>query len=218
MDADFWHHSWQRRDIGFHKEAVHHLLERYFPQLKLPKGSRVLVPLCGKSLDLLWLREQGFAVVGVELSRVAIEEFFSENRLEFEVQSGDDFALYQADQLEIFCGDFFSLTPQMTGTIAAVYDRAALVALPPEMRVDYAIHLGKLLPRGAQLLTISFDYPQAQMAGPPFAVPETEIKELFAASFAVEKLHNEAALRRHKKLQMAGVQKLQEEVFRLERN
>ena len=215
MEAEFWHERWQRREIGFHRAEVHPFLARFFPALALPAGSRVLVPLCGKSLDLLWLCEQDYRVIGVELSQQAIEEFCHENRLQPTISVAGAWQCYQLDQLTIYAGDFFTLGREQLGPLAAVYDRAALVALPPEMRSDYAAQLLGLLPCGAELLTISYDYLQPQMAGPPFSVPEADLRRLFEPRCSVQKLHSEAVLGMHRKMQAAGLRQLSEEVYRL---
>jgi thiopurine S-methyltransferase len=215
MEAEFWHERWQRREIGFHRADVHPFLARFFPALKLPAGSPVLVPLCGKSLDLLWLCEQDYRVTGVELSQQAIEEFCHENRLSPQITTSGSWQCYQLDQLTLYAADFFTLDRQQLGPIAAVYDRAALVALPAEMRSGYAAQLLGLLACGAELLTISYDYPQAQMSGPPFSVPESEMRRLFEPRCQVQKLHSEDVFSKHRKMQAAGLRQLNEEVYRL---
>ncbi len=215
MDTGFWHQRWQRREIGFHNAEVHHFLQLFFPQLKLAEGTRVLVPLCGKSHDLLWLREQGYQVVGVELSQQAVEEFCADNQLQPEISVVDGFRLYQLDRLSIFCGDFFALSEKQTGPLAAVYDRGSLVALPPAMREDYVRKLRRLLQPGSQILCISYDFDQQQRPGPPFSVPQPELSELFGTWCTLEKVHSESALKTHLMLQAAGVKALQEEVYRL---
>lgn len=215
MDTDFWHRRWQRREIGFHKDEVHHFLKQYFPGLNLPAGARILVPLCGKSLDLLWLQDQGYQVLGVELSQQAVEEFWQENRLEPTISLIDGFRCYQHEQLSIYCGDFFALTAQQAGPLAAVYDRGALVALPPEMRRDYVRQLRCLLKSGNQLLCISYDYDQQQRPGPPFSVPQADLTELFGDWCTIEKIHAESTLEKHQMLKAAGIQALNEETYLL---
>lgn len=215
MDAGFWHERWQLGEIGFHQQAVHPFLRDYFPRLNMPAGARVLVPLCGKSLDLLWLRQQGVEVVGVELSRQAVEEFCTENRLKATLSQVGELDLYQFERLQIFCGDFFALNRAVLGPISAVYDRAALVALPEPMRRDYARQLCGLLDAGTQLLTIGYAYDQQQMSGPPFAVKQAEIDQLFGACCQVQQLQSESALENHHKLRTAGLQSLREEVYLL---
>lgn len=215
MDTDFWQRRWQRGEIGFHQDEVHDFLQQYFPRLNLQAEARVLVPLCGKSLDLLWLREQGYQVIGVELSQQAVEEFWQENTLEPTISQSDGFRCYQREQLTIYCGDFFALREQQTGLLDAVYDRGALVALPTAMRQNYVRQLGRLLKPGSQLLTISYDYAQVQRPGPPFSVPQAELNELFADWCTIEKIHTESTLEKHQMLEAAGVQALTEEVYRL---
>jgi len=79
MDPQFWHERWQRNETGWHQREINAHLQDFWPQLQQPAGGRVLVPLCGKSRDLLWLRAQGHAVLGVEISPIAVREFFAEN-------------------------------------------------------------------------------------------------------------------------------------------
>lgn len=215
MDTDFWHRRWQLREIGFHQDKVHSFLQQYFSSLNLPQGSTVLVPLCGKSLDLLWLLEQGYRVIGVELSQQAVEEFLQENRLDPKVSQVDGFRSYQHGQLSIYCGDFFTLTEQLTGPLAAVYDRGALVALPDSMRQDYVRQLQTLLHSDSQMLCISYDYDQKQRPGPPFSVPQTELNQLFGSWCTLEKINTESTLEKHQMLKAAGILDLNEEVYRL---
>ena len=59
MNPDFWRERWENREIGFHRDAAHPYLTRFWPTLGIAPGSRVFVPLCGKSNDLLWLRPFG---------------------------------------------------------------------------------------------------------------------------------------------------------------
>ncbi len=178
MDAAFWHRRWHKAETAFHQTEVNPWLQRYFPPL-LDGPARVLVPLCGKSLDMLWLVARGCQVLGVELSEIAVQAFFDEQGLEPEICQQGAFQRYRAGALEIWCGDFFALTAADLAHCTHLYDRAALVALPPEMRRRYAAHLA-LLPAGCRGLLITLDYPQQQMEGPPFAVPEPEIRQLLA--------------------------------------
>ncbi|KTC63401.1 thiopurine S-methyltransferase, partial [Pseudomonas fluorescens ABAC62] len=148
------------------------------PLLALAEGAKVLVPLCGKSLDLMWLASQGYRVLGVELSEQAVEAFFSEQNLTPRITREGAFSVYRADAIEVWCGDFFSLEPRDLTDCTALYDRAAMIALPPLMRARYAEHLNALLRPGCQGLLITLDYDQTQKAGPPFAVTDEEVKVL----------------------------------------
>lgn len=181
MDAEFWHDRWQEGRIGFHQAEVHPLLSQYWPQLasQLPPQSTVFVPLCGKSLDMLWLAAQGHKVIGAELSELAAQQFFDEQNVSPEVQQGGKFVSYSANNVTILCGDFFDLSAADLGNVAAVYDRAALIALPKAMRKQYAQHLRNLLTDGCQLLLVSMEYDEAVLTGPPFSVPWAEIATLF---------------------------------------
>jgi len=177
MEADFWYSRWQEGRIGFHQPDVNIFLTAHWPTL--PKQSTVFVPLCGKSLDMLWLASQGYRVIGVELSDLAAQEFFAEQSVQPEVEQVDNFVSYSANNVTILCGDFFDLTTADLGDVAAVFDRAALIALPKDMRQRYAEHLRKLLPVGCQMLLVGMEYDESALSGPPFNVPWAEISTLF---------------------------------------
>ena len=134
MEKAFWEESWERGNIGFHQQSIHHYLKRFYDRLLVAKGDPVFVPLCGKTLDMLWLRQQGAAVIGVELSSVAVDDFFAENDIAVFQNRQEPFERYIGDNLEILCGDLFDLKPENLLGSRIVYDRASLVALPPEMR------------------------------------------------------------------------------------
>ena len=155
---------------GFHQSAVDRNLRQHWPDLGLAIDTRVFVPLCGKSLDLLWLCEQGHSVAGVELSTVALESFCMEHGVPARRRILDDFDVYAAAKLRLFRGDFFALTPELLGTMAAVYDRAALISWIPELRAAYVKHITTLSNPGTQSLLVTMEYPQEQMKGPPFSV------------------------------------------------
>lgn len=187
MKHEFWHERWQQGQIGFHQEEINTYLTGHWDELGLATGAPVFVPLCGKSLDMLWLREQGHPVFGIELSRKAVEAFFHENELEPSVNETEQFVEYSIEKLTIFAGDYFSLTSGDIGQIHAVFDRAALIALPPEMRVDYVAKMASLLSPGAHILLITMQYPEGALEGPPFSVEEAEVFTLYSEQFSVEK-------------------------------
>ncbi|MBU2838833.1 thiopurine S-methyltransferase [Acidithiobacillus thiooxidans] len=188
MNQAYWRQRWQEHRIGFHRPDVHPRLPAFWDRLQVAQGGTVFVPLCGKSLDLLWLVEQGYRVRGVELSPIAVQEFFQEHHLHPQVDSVGAFQRWQAGPVEIFCGDFFDLTIAELKDIAAVYDRAALIALPPELRRAYTEKLRDILPHRPPILLITLDYPQETRQGPPFAVPEAEVCALYQPSWAVQHL------------------------------
>lgn len=185
MEASFWHERWEQNRIGFHEMQAHPLLVRYFPEVAPGAGGRVFVPLCGKTLDIGWLRAQGFGVVAAELSPLAVAQLFAENGLEPEVSDLGGVVHYRAAGLDVFCGDIFAVTREMVGRVDAVYDRAALVALPEAMRGRYTEHVAEISGLAPQLL-ISFDYDQRAMAGPPFAVPGDAVRRLYGGRYRVE--------------------------------
>jgi len=191
MEPDFWHSRWQRNEIGFHEGKPNDLLMRYLGRLKLSPGARLFVPLCGKSADLIWLVDQGFRVAGVELSPIAVEQFFAEIRMTPEVSHAGRFVRYSAPGLVIDQGDFFELSDERLGEIDAVYDRAALVALPPAMRQRYACQLASITACAPQLL-MSFDYDPASREGPPFSVTGAIVHELYDSTHRISQLERTA--------------------------
>lgn len=180
MDTNFWLTRWQDGRTNFHQTRVTPLLQKYWPTLELPSGSTVLVPLCGKSRDMVWLAEQGFRVVGVELSQLAVEQFFAENALHPKVHQSAHARHYVTERIEIICGDIFKVDAAVLAACTGVYDRGALVALPPAMRKAYVHDVYGQLSRDYQGILITLDYAQEQMAGPPFSVPDSEVQTLYA--------------------------------------
>ena len=217
MEPEFWQERWARNQIGFHLPEVNPYLQRHWSQLALVEGARVLVPLCGKSLDLMWLASHGLRVMGVELSEQAVEAFFSEQNLVPRITRRDAFTVYQTDLIEVWCGDFFALDAVALAGCTALYDRAALIALPPLMRAQYAEHLSRLLPSGCQGLLITLDYDQSQKAGPPFAVTDDEVKVLFDSDWTVKTLQEQDVLGESWKFVQEGVTRLDERVYWLGR-
>lgn len=217
MDQEFWHARWSNNEIGFHLEKVNPYLVQYWATLGLPAGSRVLVPLCGKSLDLCWLAEQGHAVLGIELSTQAVEAFFAEQGLPFTCEQQGKFLCYRSGMLEIRCGDFFALAAADVADCAGLYDRAALIALPEPMREQYVAHLGSLLPAGAMGLLIALDYPQAEMNGPPFSVTAAQVYKSFALDWQVEPVLQADVLPDNPRFAARGLTALHEAVYRLNR-
>ena len=217
MHHDFWHERWRTGQTGFHQQAVHFFLERWWPKIGVRQGARVYVPLCGKSLDMAWLAERGHTVVGSELSRIAIDEFFASQSLQPTLEARDGFTRHAAGPYEIYEGDALALTPAITGPLDAVYDRAALVALPPEMRGPYFAALAALMPRGARGLVVSFEYPQEMKGGPPFSVETAEILQLCGDRFSVQALERVDILAENPKFAEFGIPALHEVAYALER-
>jgi len=177
----------------------------------------VFVPLCGKSLDLLWLRDQGLAVVGVELAAAAVEAFFLENGVPARRCAGVPFDVYDAPGLRLLCGDFFALTPALLDCVDAVYDRAALISWAPALRSGYVEHLATLMSPGTRMLLITLEYPQSQMAGPPFAVPVEEVNRLYAPHFEILEIGRQDILPHEPRLRAKGLTELFEVCYQLVR-
>ncbi|CAM3890780.1 thiopurine S-methyltransferase [Pseudomonas wadenswilerensis] len=216
MQAEFWHKRWADNQIGFHQGRVNSYLQQFWPTLGLAPGSKVLVPLCGKSLDLAWLAGQGHQVLGVELSQRAVEDFFSEQQLQPEVGQRGAFKTYRSGPLEVWCGDFFALQVEDIADCSALYDRAAVIALPPASRERYAALLTGYLSQDCQGLLITMDYDQALLEGPPFAVVDAEVRQLFAG-WQPQALEARDILAESPKFVQAGVPLLFERVYRLQR-
>lgn len=182
MEANFWHDRWAKNEIGWHERDFHPMLTAHFRQLALPAHSRVFVPLCGKTRDIVWLLQQGYRVAGVELSELAVQQLFSELGVTPTVTQVGSLQRYSAAALDVFVGDIFALTAQQLGPLSATYDRAALVALPPDMRERYARQVLALTGSAPQLL-ICFEYNQNLMAGPPHSVPAGEVWLHYGAAY-----------------------------------
>jgi len=188
MDATFWHERWDSGRIAFHRAEIKQSLIDWFDRVRPDAGSSVFVPLCGKSLDMTWIRARDHPVVGVELSPVAVRDFFREQGIDAAEQVSSSLAVHEGGGYRIFCGDFFSMTAADLTGVGAVYDRAALVALPPSVRERYVDHLLSIVPAAAPILLFSLEYDPDEMNGPPFSVPVDEIRTRFAGRRVVHVL------------------------------
>jgi len=214
MEADFWHNRWDNNLTGFHLDEVNPCLKANWSSLSLQPGARVFVPLCGKTLDLIWLADQGYQVVGIELSPLAAEAFFTENTIAVERSQIAGMELWQSENISLFCGDFFDLAKDTLGQVDAVYDRASLIALPPAMRQDYAAHLTELAQAAPKLL-VTLEYDQSKMAGPPFSVSENEVKALYEANYQVQQLSAQDVLGDNTKFREKGLDYMNECIYQL---
>lgn len=217
MDADFWHERWRQNRIGFHRDAPLPLLTRHWRELALDAGSRVFVPLCGKSLDMVWLAGQGHRILGIELSELAITQFFDERGLRPEVRASAIGTHYSAGPWELVAGDAFAVTPSLLADCVGVYDRAAMIALPPELRATYADTTWHCLPRGCRGLLVTLEYPQDEKAGPPFAVEEAEVHARLGQDWSVALIERRDILANEPSFQADGVSALSTAAYRLQR-
>lgn len=214
MEPAFWHKRWADNQIGFHQSQVNTYLQDHWPTLA--PGSRVFVPLCGKSLDMVWLAGQGYRVLGVELSRRAVEDFFAEQGLAAEVERQGAFEVWRSADFELWCGDFFALRASDLADCTAVYDRAALIAFPPSMRERYLDHLSRCLPDRCEGLLVTLEYDQSLIEGPPFSVPQAQVRQGLGG-WQVTELQAPQVIASSPKFQAAGVTSLLERVYAVRR-
>jgi len=218
MQKEFWLERWQQNQIGFHQEEGNPALREFARELKLVPGDLVFVPLCGKSRDLEWLQQQGYSVLGVELSTIAANDFFVEHGKEVSITSRDKFQSYRSDDIEILCGDYFDLHAEMFTEVRAVFDRAALIAMPPEMRPAYAEKIAGLVSPGTRILLVTMEYPDNQMQGPPFSVPEENVRNLYGKNFSISVLQENDILAREPRFRERGLTSMVEKIYLLQKN
>lgn len=214
MEHQFWHERWAKKEIGFHEGTVNQYLHDHWPELAGNGTGAVLVPLCGKAHDMWWLHDRGHAVIGVELSDVACKDFFEEGQEKAKVHPGEPFTKFAHDDLQLWCGDFFQLVPEDLKHVRLVYDRAALIALPPHMRQDYVDHLTAVIPDGTRILLITLDY-DTDIKGPPFNVSNEEVLKLYSADYEIEHILTNTLAKDHPFTKRKGLAGATESVFRL---
>ena len=197
MNPEFWQQRWEEKQIGFNQSDINPLLMSYFDRLKLAKNSRILVPLCGKSIDMVWLIQQGYHVVGIELVETAVQEFFEEQSIAYQIiepKTDSHIKCYQGEMngqsISLWVGDIFELSVTDIGHIDAVYDRAALIAMPPDMRPRYSEHVCQLSARASQLL-LTLNYDQNERAGPPFSISAENIQHYYHEYYHITELEGE---------------------------
>ena len=228
MELDFWHERWQRGETGFHQAEVNPYLGYFYgekgPAMEKRENLRVFVPLCGKSFDMLWLSRNGFSVLGVECSPIAVQDFFHSQNMPYQKVEVSGHTKYVAEddsmvhgRLEILQSDFFALSRSDTGDITDIFDRASLIALPGKMRARYVEKLTELQEPGTRTLLVTLTYPQHEMEGPPFSVSEQEVSELYGRDFSIDKLLVKNILQDEPRFQERGLTSLVESVYKLTR-
>lgn len=220
MEREFWLERWRSGNTGWHQHEGHPFLPRWWPELEARAGvqrfRRAFVPLCGASPDMLWLRARGTAVVGVDLAPLALRTFFADADLEPVVNRVCLFERWSADDIELLAGDVLEVDEESLGTFDAIYDRAALVALPTALRARYAERLASLSRTGTRMLLVSLEH-DAPASGPPFAVPAAEIDALYRDSFTIVSLDGEDVTADSQKLRERGAKRVLETAFELVR-
>jgi len=217
MEIEFWEQRWQQNQTAFHLPMINPCLTKFWPTLNIQPGSQVFIPLCGKSLDLTWFAENQYSVLGIECSDHAINEFFDGQNTQVNKNQQGPFKLYQADNIRVLQGDFFALRSNNLNKVAAVYDRASLIALPEQMRQNYVSLLTEILPLNVQILLVTLEYNQSIMTGPPFSVTQDEVLKLFQPDFNVELLNRNDVLEGHQKFKQRGLDYLTECTYRIHR-
>ena len=212
-----WLEFWANNETNWHSDVVTQELEKYLGLLKLESGDTVFVPLCGKSLDMIYMLNRGFSVIGVEVSEIGIKQFFHENRLDFTISQVGEFDLYSAKNIEIYCGDFFSLTSKHLCGVKAVFDRKSLIALDRNLRQKYVKHLNDIISLGVRILLITLHYPTHQMSGPPFSVDKSEVESLFSMAFNYQELKPFQDIENGLKLARSGVDYIENAAYCLQK-
>lgn len=208
MESKFWIDSWNSlgdQTPGFHLQAPNSQLVKNLPLLNLEKGSSILVPLCGKTVDLIYLSKNGYQVIGIELSEVAIKSFFKENNLSFDIDNDGKFKRFSSGNITIFQGDFFNLNTALISKVDLIYDRAALVALPLAMREKYFNHLKSFLKDDGRVLLILLSRSPQTNDGPPHSVPLKEVQNYSTNFFEIKELESSNEKIKSKSLQEKGI-------------
>ena len=212
-----WLEFWANNETNWHSDVVTQELEKYLGLLKLESGDTVFIPLCGKSLDMIYMLNRGFSVIGVEVSEIGIKQFFHENGLDFTISQVGEFDLYSAKNIEIYCGDFFSLTSKHLCGVKAVFDRKSLIALDRNLRQKYVKHLNDIISLGVRILLITLHYPKHQMSGPPFSVDKSEVESLFSMAFNYQELKPFQDIENGLKLARSGVDYIENAAYCLQK-
>ncbi|MBK1850460.1 thiopurine S-methyltransferase [Marinobacter sp. 1-4A] len=214
MEHEFWHERWSKKEIGFHEGSVNKFLYDHWPELSGGGTEGVFVPLCGKAHDMWWLHDRGHPVIGVELSEIACKDFFEEAGEKAMVHPSEPFTKFKHESLQLWCGDFFQLVPDDLKHSRLVYDRAALIALPPSMRKAYVEHLTAVIPDGTRILLITLDY-GTKISPPPFNVSDEEVRELYSPDYEIEHILTNTLPNDHPFTKRKGLIGATESVFRL---
>ena len=212
-----WIERWESNRIGWHAEQVNRHLIKYLDRFELSTGESIFVPLCGKTNDMPFLVKEGLNVIGVEMSNIAIEQFFSENQLDYVISKVDKFILYEGTGIKIYCGDFFDLKSKHLENVTAIYDRASLIALNEELRQKYVKHLSDIIGFDARILLLTLNYPQHQRSGPPFAVSKEEVDQLCNGSFDIQELYCIEDIENEPMFQNLGVDFVEKAVYLLQK-
>lgn len=217
MELSYWQSRWRKNNIGWHMAEVYPQLPALWPSLSIKENARVLVPLCGKNLDMNWLAEQGCHVIGVEISQKALEEFISNHPEPFSKETSHNFTIYRSESIELWNGDFLNLPTHNIPAPDLIYDKTSIVALPPKMRAQYTSKVLELCGRDTQILLQTFEYNQDEMEGPPFSVNKNEIRQWYDKWFDLHLLREQSKFEDVRQFQQRGLSSyFTEKVYHLE--
>ncbi len=217
MDTSYWLERWSAGKIGFHADFVNSQLKEIWPFFSIRNACSVFVPFCGKSLDMVWLREQGHKIIGVEVSELACRQFFEEQNLNPEISENGPFKIFDKDGYRLYCGDLYEMTPDMFPSELAIFDRAALIALPPADQQQYVNKISELAPPGTTMLLITLRYAQNAMEGPPFSLKPENIRALYSGTFNIQPLKSVNRIEELQKFKEQGLKEIWEDSYKLTR-
>lgn len=216
-DNKLWLQSWREDRIDFHQTSVNQFLKKFWPILNLPKDSRIFVPLCGKSLDMLWLAKKGYQVIGIELSAIAVRDFFRENGMQPTRSQTGKFTLWKCDNIRILCGDYFNLSPKDLGNIDMVYDRAALTALPEETRKRYVTHLFHIISSRSNIFLLTIEDAEEHQTMTQALGIGDEIRTLYTKKFDISLTHVESLYETDLRVASSSPVRVEYKVYQLNR-
>ena len=216
MHHDQWLDRWKQNRIGFHESTVNPHLRRYLPDFNLNPGDTIFMPLCGKAHDIDWIAQQGFQAIGIELSEIAIESFFSEHNLQYQQFESERFTLRKSGNISLIQGDYFDLQREDLSACKMIYDRASLIAIDEANRSRYCAHMLSIVPQATDQLLITLDYDQAQMKGPPYAVSTPEVSRHYASEYSIDALEQNDVLDERPRWREQGLTSLCQTVYRLD--
>lgn len=216
MEISYWQSRWRKGKTGWHMDTVYPPLPTFWDDVNIESGSRILVPLCGKSLDLGWFVDHGHTVTGIDVSAKAIHHIMQQHPESFTKDSSHGFTVYRSESLVLWQGDYSKLPTDEIPTQDLIYDKASIIALPPEKRLDHANKHIELCSTHTQILLQTFEYEQSEMHGPPFAVHEEELKKLFGNRFKLTCIHEQSKMEELQRFKQRGLSSyLTEKVFHL---
>ncbi|XP_013388873.1 probable thiopurine S-methyltransferase [Lingula anatina] len=190
---DGWIGAWERNSTRWHMPNVNCFLEEFLDVLLAgKKAAKILVPLCGKTIDMKWLADLGHTVIGVDGAEKAATEFFTEQNIAYKVEPCDaiqgTLCCSMDNKIRIYVGDFFKFNQDFEGQFDAIWDRASLVAIDESDRLQYVNILNSVLKPGCHCLIEAMDFIPSEKSGSPHAIPLECVRELFGNDYNVKLL------------------------------